>query len=107
MGEEAEEDNNMFDDAGVKSNESEEDGIDLMDDMEKDYQGNEQLDKYENEGLDNDNQNELNIHDRLAVDQELDLQERKKATMGQRRAGALMEDEFGDEDDELIHNEIR
>ena len=27
--------------------------------------------------------------------------------MGQRRAGALMEDEFDDGDDELIHNEIR
>lgn len=27
--------------------------------------------------------------------------------MGQRRAGALMDDEFDDGDDELIHNEIR
>tara|TARA_B100000519_G_C13934077_1_gene292828 strand:- start:281 stop:403 length:123 start_codon:yes stop_codon:yes gene_type:complete len=39
MGDEAVEDDNFLDD-GVKSNESEEDGIDLMDDMEKDYQGN-------------------------------------------------------------------
>ena len=65
MGDEAVEDDNQYDNDGVKSNESEEDGIDLMDEMEKDYQGNDQLDRYEGDGLDDDDQNELNIHDRL------------------------------------------
>ena len=54
MGDEAVEDNDFYDDGNLKSNESEEDGEDLMENMEKDYQRNEQLDRYEEDGLDDD-----------------------------------------------------
>ena len=82
MGDEAVEDDDFYDDGNLKSNESEEDGEDLMENMEKDYQRNEQLDRYEEDGLDDDRQNELNIHERMQVDDQLDQQERKKAQMG-------------------------
>jgi DNA replication licensing factor MCM2 len=76
-------------------------GDDLMDDMEKDYEERPELDRYEMDGLDDDDQNELSMGERMQVDKRLDQEERMRQ-LG-RRPGALMDEEY-DEDDEMLHN---
>lgn len=83
-----------------------EDGEDLIEGMDRDYQANNELDFYEEAGLDNEEQAELNLVDRMQVDQELERQERAKMYMGKRMPGAFMDDEF-DEDENEIHAEMR
>ena len=50
---------------------SDEDGEDLIDGMEKDYQQNEELDNYENIGIDNESQQELSMNKRMDADNEI------------------------------------
>jgi hypothetical protein len=56
------------------------------------------------DGLDEDDQNELSMNQRMNVDKRLEQEDRLRQ-LG-RRPGALMDEEF-DEDDELLHNQIR
>ena len=84
--------------------EDEVEGDDLMDNMEADYEANPLLDNYEAVGIDEDEQNELSMNQRMQVDERLDKEERLQK-LG-RRPGALMEDEY-DEDDEMLHNQMR
>ena len=47
-----------------------------MDDMERDYEANPILDNYEGVGLDEEDQNELSMNQRMQVDQRLDQEDR-------------------------------
>lgn len=84
--------------------EDEVEGDDLMDNMEADYEANPVLDNYENVGIDEDDQHELSMNQRMEVDQRLDQQDRLQK-LG-RRPGALIDEEY-DEDDEMLHNQMR
>lgn len=75
-----------------------------MDDMERDYEARPELDRYEMDGIDEDDQQELSMNERMNVDRRLDQEERMRQ-LG-RRPGALIEEEF-DEEDEVLHNQIR
>jgi DNA replication licensing factor MCM2 len=51
-------------------------GDDLMDNMEADYQAKSEMDRYENEGIDDENDlNELSVQGRMLVDQDLERRE--------------------------------
>ena len=50
-------------------------GEDLMENMEQDYRRQDELDRYEDIGLDDERQEELSMNQRLAVDQRLDQQQ--------------------------------
>jgi len=56
---EAVEDKWIGDDEEVKGNDSEEQGEDLMENMEKDYKAVDELDRYEEQGIDDEDQEEL------------------------------------------------
>jgi DNA replication licensing factor MCM2 len=102
-----EDDNVIVDDIqedGVGDSEDDVDGDDLMDDMERDYEARPELDRYDMEGLDEDDQRELSMTGRMQVDQQLNREERMQQ-IG-RRPGALMHEEFDDEDEDM-HNQIR
>ena len=74
-----EDDNVIVDDIqeeGAGDSEDEVEGDDLMDDMERDYEANPILDNYEGVGLDEEDQNELSMNQRLQVDERLDQEER-------------------------------
>ena len=83
---EALEDNNeeIIDDIGEAGvNDSEEEGDDLLDDMEKDYEERPELDQFEEYGLDDrigeDAPQELSMGARLEVDRQLDREARARA----------------------------
>jgi DNA replication licensing factor MCM2 len=99
-----EDDNVIVDDIqedGAGDSDEEVEGDDLMDDMERDYEARPELDNYEMDGLDEDDQNELSMNQRMNVDKRLEQEDRLRQ-LG-RRPGALMDEEF-DEDDEVLHN---
>lgn len=65
-----------MDDHDVDGDNSEEevDGEDLMENMEQDYKQQDELDHYEDIGIDDDQQEELSMNQRLMVDKRLDQQ---------------------------------
>ena len=75
-----------------------------MDNMEADYQAKSEMDRYENEGIDDENDlNELSVQGRMLVDQ--DLERREQGTRyGNRRAGAFAHDEYEEDDEERMAN---
>ena len=75
--------------------------------MEKDYQANDELDRYEHVGLDNESQQELSLNARMQADQEMERQERAKLNMAHRRPGAFNDEELEDDENEILHNEMR
>ena len=102
-----EDDNVIVDDIqeeGAGDSEDQVEGDDLMDDMEKDYEARPELDNYEMDGLDEDDQQELSMNARMNIDNRLEQEDRLRQ-LG-RRPGALMDEEF-DEEDEVLHNQIR
>jgi DNA replication licensing factor MCM2 len=104
---EAMEDDNIIEDDiqdDVGNSEDEVEGDDLLDNMEQDYEERPELDRYEEDGLDDDDQNELSLEGRMQVDKRLD-QEARMRQLG-RRPGALMDEEY-EEDDEMLQNQIR
>jgi hypothetical protein len=75
--------------------------------MENDYQQRPELDHYEDVGLnDDDNMIELDMNQRRDIDMQLDREELQRRAMQGRRPGALIDDEFEDEQDD-INNQIR
>eukprot|EP00347_Sterkiella_histriomuscorum_P014795 403359496 len=84
----------------------EEEGEDILDGMEDDYKAKPELDQYEAEGLDEEEQVELDPHLRRKVDQELNQQDRivqREKKLNQRRLPAALEseelnDEFNQEE---------
>ena len=107
MEEEAFEDDNVIvDDIQEEVDGDSEDEVerdDLMDNMEQDYEANPVLDNYEAIGIDEDDQIELSMNQRMQVDQRLEQEERMQRVG--RRPGALMDEEY-DEDDELLHPDV-
>ncbi|ESO07377.1 hypothetical protein HELRODRAFT_191161 [Helobdella robusta] len=80
----------------------EEDGEELFgDNMERDYRAIPELDRYEADGLDeNDDLSDLSMNDRLAAEREMRQRDRDElAATGRMRPG-LLYDESDDEDDE-------
>jgi DNA replication licensing factor MCM2 len=75
-----------------------------MDNMEQDYEARPELDRYEADGIDDDMQNELSAQGRMAAEIDLDEQDRRQVAMGTRRPRAFMDDEFDDDQDEILHN---
>ena len=61
---------------------SEEEGDDLMEDMDADYDERPELDHYENAGIDDEDADELSAQARMEVDQRLDRQDRIRAMQG-------------------------
>ena len=84
-----------------KANESEESGEDLMENINNDYKAIPELDRYEKEGIDdNDDNNDkhLSAGERLHVDKLLDERDRKLAAKGQRRPVAMLDEDSEDDD---------
>ena len=80
--EEALEDNGVdFQEEAQNDDEDNIEGDDLEENMEDDYQHNSQLDKYDGQGIDDQMQDELDIHGRAEVDQRLEREERMRAAM--------------------------
>jgi len=75
--------------------------------MERDYEARPELDRYENDGLDNEDQNELDFLGRQAVEQQLNYEEHKGNQRRARIPGAFMDDEYDDDQDEVMHNQMR
>ena len=83
-----------------KANESEESGEDLIENMDNDYKAIPELDRYEKEGID-DNENSdrrLTAEQRLQVDRLLNERDRKIAAKGQRRPVTMLDDDSEDDD---------
>lgn len=77
-------------------------GDDLMENMENDYKRIDELDRYEKEGLDDDEEVErlqLNADDRARVDKILNERDRQHAIKNKRRPVAMLEDDFSEDDD--------
>ena len=74
-----EDDNVIVDDIqedGAGDSEDQVEGDDLMDDMERDYEARPELDNYEMDGLDEDDQQELSMNERMNVDRRLEQEDR-------------------------------
>jgi DNA replication licensing factor MCM2 len=102
-------DDNYGEEDDMDQNQSEEEveGDDLLDGMENDYQQRPELDHYEEAGInDDDNMIELDMNERRDIDMQLDREELQRQAMQGRRPGALIDDEFEDEQDD-INNQIR
>jgi DNA replication licensing factor MCM2 len=102
-------DDNYGEEDDMDQNQSEEEveGDDLLDGMENDYQQRPELDHYEEVGInDDDNMIELDMNQRRDIDMQLDREELQRQAMQGRRPGALIDDEFEDEQDD-INNQIR
>jgi DNA replication licensing factor MCM2 len=85
-----------------KDNDSEVSGEDLMDDMEKDYQPIPELDRYEKEGIDDDEEvdaHRLTADDRIRVDMLLNKRDREAAMKNKRLPVAMLEDDYSEDDD--------
>lgn len=73
-----------------------------MDGMEADYQAKPEMDRYENQGIDDDNDlNELSVQGRMLVDEDL-LRREQQQKYGNRRAGAFANDEYDEDDEERM-----
>ena len=81
-----------IDDDGDNS-EEEVDGEDLMENMEQDYRQQDELDHYEDVGIDDDQQQELSMNERMAVERRLDQRDQIQEMRGERRPGALLDDD--------------
>ena len=83
--------------------ESEGEGEDLEDNMERDYQAIPALDNYENVGIDDERQKELSMQERRKVDQMLEAEDRAKLAKKKRLPEAMITefDEEFSEDNEL------
>lgn len=75
---EAMEDNDEFYNEQQVNNQSEDEaeGEDLLEEAHLDYEPNERLDQYEVNGLDNEDQMELNVDQRREVERQLKIQQR-------------------------------
>ena len=73
-----------------------------MENMEQDYREQQELDHYEDVGLDDDQQEELSMNQRMMVDQQLD-QDQQIRDRGRRRPGTLLD---GDDDEDMDENEM-
>lgn len=108
--EEAFEDNGLdgiADDDVADDNEDQIEGDDLDEHMDEDYEARPELDNYDGFGIDDQRQQELNINDRLEVDERLDREQRMREAMQGRRAAALMDDEFEDDEEGMLDNRMR
>ena len=76
--------------------------------MEDDYQARPELDQYDEVGIDDqDGHEELSMNQRGEINRRLDQEERMRANMQGRRAAALMDDEYEDDENEVINNQMR
>lgn len=69
--------------------------------MELDYQANEELDRYELDGIDDDQQLELNLNERMQAERLLNERDRRTNMQGKRMPAALQMDEEMSDDMEL------
>lgn len=81
---------------------SEESGEDLMENMEQDYRAIPELDRYEREGIDDNeevNYQQLNAHERVNIEKLMDQRDRQLAYKNKRRPVAMLEEEYSEDDD--------
>jgi hypothetical protein len=105
--EEALEDDGLADQSDEAPGDEEVDGDDLEENMEDDYEARPELDRYDDVGIDDQaGHDELSLNQRLDVDQRLEREGRMRAAMQGRRAAALVDDEY-DDDEDLLNNEMR
>ena len=72
--------------------------------MEADYQAKPEMDRYDNEGIDDENDlNELSAEGRMLVEEDL-LRRDQETRYGNRRAGAFAHDEYEEDDEERMAN---
>jgi len=81
---------------------SEPEGEDIMENMEKDYKAIPNLDAYEDNPADNENIEPMTIEERKAAEKALDEKEREKLHGGKRAPIALYEELEENSDDELL-----
>lgn len=87
------------------SEDEEVDGEDLEENMEADYEARPELDRYDDVGIDDaEGQVELSMHQRMEINRRLEQEERIRANMQGRKAAALMDDEYDEDDNEIINN---
>ena len=67
--------------------------------MEADYNNVAELDQYDDVGIDNENQEELSVNERIEVDRRLAQEDRMRANMQGRRPGAFLDDEFENDEE--------
>ena len=88
-------------------------GEDLMDNMEayssnfifvSDYGHKPELDRYENEGIDDEEQKELDFQTRREAERELNQRERLMNRGGRRIPGALLDEELNEYSEEGLLN---
>jgi DNA replication licensing factor MCM2 len=97
--EEAEEDNVLDE---VES-ESEGSGEDLEDTLEQDYREIPELDRYEQEGIDEDEYSEISYDARREAEEQLELRDTANRIINSRRPEALMQDFTSDLDSTLLN----
>jgi DNA replication licensing factor MCM2 len=97
-----EDDNDVYEEDKPIDSE-EEDGEDLLENMEQDYEKKDELDRYEADGLDDEDQEELGYEQRRLIDRQLDQDHRMKARNKSRMPGAFFDEEMNGEhsEDEL------
>lgn len=85
-----------------KENDSEVSGEDLMENMQQDYQHIPELDRYEKEGMDDNdevNEQQLTAGERIQVDKLLNDRDRKTAVKNKRLPVAMLEEDDSEDDD--------
>lgn len=101
---EAIEDNRLYDD---EQSHSEEQGEDLMENIEDDYKPISHLDKYDEDEFDDEEVEELDDYERRKVDEKLDRKDKSKYVKSGRIASALLQEEEVDSDEENLRNKTK
>ncbi|KAK7679264.1 hypothetical protein QCA50_017649 [Cerrena zonata] len=86
--------------ADLNPSEDEEEGVDLMDDMERDYRANEKEDRYDISNIDDEEYEEMDIGDRRKIDERLN---RNDMIFGRERGADNMYLDDGSERDEELN----
>jgi len=87
--------------------ESEGDGEDLMQDIEKDYVPIKELDEYEEQGLDEEEYSDMAVEERKKVEKELDDRDKNKFIKQGRVPLAMMDVEEYSEEEENLKNRLK
>lgn len=104
--EEAEEAGIYYEDEEGKTS-SEGSGDDLEENLEEDYKIIPELDKYEDEGLDNEDYSEINEEERRKVEEELGIRDQKNKLMTGRIPAALLREYEEDSDEEQMRKNMK
>lgn len=101
------EEHNIYYDKNNGDTSSEGEGDDLLDNIEDDYKKIDHLDKYEEDGIDNEDMSEMDESDRRRADEELDERDKKDRFLTSRIPAALLRDMEENSDEEEYRRHLR